>query len=123
MLFDLLISWAILSLAIWLAAAILPGVKLKTAGGVVIVAALLGILNALIGWVFWVVFTIGTFGIALLLAFLTRWVIDAILLSIIDRFSDRIEIEGFKNAFLAALLMSLFSTIAEQGLQVMGIIN
>ncbi len=121
--FDLLISWAILSLAIWLAAAILPGVKLKTAGGVVFVAALLGILNALIGWVFWVVFAIGTFGIALLLAFITRWVIDAILLSIIDRFTDRIEIDGFKNAFLAALLMSLFSTIAEQGLQMMGIIN
>lgn len=110
---NLLLSWLILAVAIWLTAYILPGVRVKSFGGAILVAALLGVLNMLLGWLFFTILTIATLGLALLLAFITRWIIDAILLSIIDKFSDAIEIDGFKWALIAALVMSLLGTVGQ----------
>ncbi|MFP3947616.1 MAG: phage holin family protein [Longimicrobiales bacterium] len=110
---QLLLSWAILSVAVWLTAEILPGVHLRSFGSAVVVAAVFGILNFFLGWLFFVVFAIGTLGIALLLAFITRWIIDAILLKITDAISDALEIDSFGWALGAALLMSMLGTLGE----------
>ncbi|MDX1567813.1 MAG: phage holin family protein, partial [Longimicrobiales bacterium] len=66
-----------------------------------------------LGWIFFVVFAIGTLGIALLLAFLTRWIIDAILLKITDAVSDALKIDSFGWALGAALMMSVLGTLGE----------
>jgi putative membrane protein len=75
---TLLLSWLILSLAVWITAMVLPGVHVKNFGSAILVAALIGILNFFLGWLLFAVFTVATLGIAWLLAFLTRWIINAI---------------------------------------------
>ena len=110
---NILLSWLILAVSVWIAAALLPGVKLKSLGSAFWVAAIFGVLNLLLGWLFFTVFAIATLGIAVLLAFITRWVIDAIVLAITAKVSDALEIESFKSALLAALVMSVLGTLGQ----------
>lgn len=110
---SLVLSWLILSLAVWITALILPGFHVKGFGSAILVAALFGILNFLLGWLFFAVFTIATLGLALLLAFITRWIINAIILKITDALTDRLRIDGFGWALLGALMMSALGTIGE----------
>lgn len=110
---SILLSWLILTVAVWLTAEFLPGIRVKSFGSAAVVAALFGLLNFLLGWLFFTVFTIATLGIAFLLAFITRWIIDAIILKIVDSVSDRIDIDGFRWALFGALVMSLLGTGGE----------
>ncbi len=110
---NILLSWIILSLAVWVTAVILPGFRVKSLGSAFVVAAIFGILNFFLGWLFFVLFAIGTLGIALLLAFLTRWIINAILLKLTDALTDSLTIDSFGWALGGALLMSVLGTIGE----------
>ncbi len=110
---GLLISWIILSLAVWITAEALPGFHVKSLGSAFAVAALFGVLNFLIGWLFFVVLTIATLGLAFLLAFLTRWLINAILLKLVDALTDHLTIDSFGWALGGALMMSAIGTLAE----------
>ena len=92
---ELILSWLILSVAVWLTAAILPGFHVKNFGSAVLVAAVFGVLNFLLGWLLFAVFTVVTLGIAWLLAFITRWIINAILLVLTDKLTDHLHIDGF----------------------------
>lgn len=109
-----LFSWLIQSLAVWLTAAVLPGFELR--GGVVAavrVAALFGILQFFLGGLIYYAIGIGTLGIGLLLAFLTRWLVGAILLKLVDAMSKSLDIVSFGRAFLASMLMSAIGTAGE----------
>lgn len=110
---DLLVSWLILSLAVWLTAAILPGFHVKSFKSAILVSAIFGILNFLLGWLFFAVFTVFTLGIAYLLAFITRWIITAILLKITDKLTDHLTIDSFGWALVGALMMSAIGTLGE----------
>src|SRR4030095_14822243 len=110
---SLLISWLILSLAVWVTAAILPGFHVKDFKSALIVAAIFGVLNFLLGWLLFVVFAVATLGIAWLLAFITRWIINALLLVITDKLTDHLKIDGFGWALGGALVMSLVGTFGE----------
>ena len=110
---SFLLSWLILSLAVWLTATILPGFHVKSLGSAVIVAAIFGVLNFLLGWLLFAALTVVTLGIAWLLAFITRWIIDAILLMLVDNLTDRLSIDSFGWALGGALMMSLIGTLGE----------
>jgi len=110
---SLLLSWLILSLAVWITAVVLPGFHVKSMGSAFIVAAIFGILNVLIGWLFFVIIGIATLGIGFLLAFLTRWIVNAILLKITDAVTDRLTIDGFGWALIGALMISVLGTVGE----------
>jgi putative membrane protein len=110
---SLVLSWLILSLAVWITAVVLPGFHLKSFGSAILVAALFGVLNFLLGWIFFVAFTIATLGIALLLAFITRWIINAIILKIVDSLTDHLTIDSFGWALGGALMMSALGTLGE----------
>lgn len=110
---GLILSWLILSLAVWITAVALPGFHVKSFGSAVLVAAIFGVLNFLLGWLFFAVFTIATLGLAWLLAFLTRWIINAIILKITDAVTDRLTIDSFGWALGGALMMSALGTIGE----------
>ncbi len=110
---NFLLEWLILSLAVWLTSMVLPGFRVKGFVSAIWVAALFGIINFLVGWLFFAVFTVFTLGIAYLLAFITRWIIDAIVLKIVDKMSDSLEIDGFRWALGGALMMSLLGTFGE----------
>ena len=79
-----LLSWLILTVAVWITAAVLPGIHVKSFGDALLVAAVFGVLNFFLGWIFFTVFTVATLGLAWLLAFVTRWIINAIILKITD---------------------------------------
>lgn len=110
---SLLVSWVILTVAVWLTAMLLPGFHVRSAVAAVGVAALIGVLNFLLGWLLFTVFTIATLGLAWLLAFITRWIIDAIILSLADRLTDGLTIDGFRWALAGAFVMSLIGTLGE----------
>jgi putative membrane protein len=109
----LILSWLILSLAVWITAAVLPGFHIKGPKSALLVAAIFGVLNFLLGWLLFAIFTVATLGIAWLLAFITRWIINAILLVIVDKLTDHLKIDGFRWALGGALVMSLVGTLGE----------
>jgi putative membrane protein len=110
---ELLLSWLVLSFAFWLTAVILPGFEVRGVGGAIVVAAIFGALNWLLGFLLFVVIGLGTLGLGFLLAFITRWIVMAILLKLTDAVTDRLTIRSFGVAFLAALLMSAFGALGE----------
>lgn len=110
---GLLLSWLIMSLAVWLTAQVLSGVHVKTFGAAMFTAAILGLLNFVIGWLIFTVLAVATLGIGLLLAFITRWIVNAILLKITDALTDGLEIDNFGWALVGALMISLISSVAE----------
>jgi len=95
---HILLEWLILSVAVWVAAAVTPGVKLKGALSAVLVAGIFGVLNFLVGWLIFGVIGIVTLGVGFLLAFVTRWVVNALLLKVTDLFTDRLTIDGLGTA-------------------------
>jgi putative membrane protein len=114
---SFILSWLVLSIAVWGTAAILPGFRVNGFSGAIKVAAVFGILNWLLGRFIFVVLGIVTLGIGFLLAFITRWIVMAILLKLADSLSSNIKIDGFGTAILGALLMSGIGTLAEYGIQ------
>jgi putative membrane protein len=110
---ELLLSWLILSFAVWVTAAVLPGFHVRSFGSALLVAAIFGILNFLLGWLLFAVFTVATLGIAWLLAFITRWIINAILLVLTDKLTDHLTIDSFGWALGGALMMSIIGTLGE----------
>jgi putative membrane protein len=110
----IVVSWLISSLAFALTAKVLPGFELKGgANGAITAAAVFGIINWLIGWLLFVLLGVVSLGIGFLLAFVTRWIVNAILLKATDALSSSLRIDGFGTALVAALLISLFSTVGE----------
>jgi putative membrane protein len=114
---NLLVSWLVLSLSVWITAMVLPGFHVKSLGKAILVAAIFGILNVLLGWLFFAFFTIATLGLAWLLSFITRWIINAILLMITGRLTSGLRIDGFRWALAGALMISVLGTVMEWLLQ------
>ncbi len=110
---ELLLSWLILSLAVWATDALLPGFHIKSWKSAILVAAIFGILNFLLGWLLFALFTVVTLGIAWLLAFITRWIINAILLVLTDKLTDHLKIDSFAWALGGAAVMSAIGTAGE----------
>jgi putative membrane protein len=110
---SIILSWLVLSFAVWVTDAVLPGFHVKGPKSALLVAAIFGVLNFLLGWLLFALFTIATLGIAWLLAFITRWIINAILLVITDKLTDHLKIDSFGWALGGALVMSLVGTAGE----------
>jgi putative membrane protein len=110
---HLLFAWIVLSVAVWLTAAILPGFKVTGFWGAVKAAAVFGTLNWLLGWFFFVVLSIVTLGIGYLLAFITHWIVMAIILKLADKLSSSIKIDTFGTALLGALIMTVIDSLVQ----------
>jgi putative membrane protein len=109
----LILSWLILSAAVWITSKLLRGFRIKDAQSAFIVAAIFGLLNFLLGWILFALFTVATLGIAWLLAFITRWIINALLLMLTDKLTDHLKIDSFGWALGAAFVMSALGTIGQ----------
>jgi putative membrane protein len=108
---EVILSWAILTLAVWVTAAILPGFHVKDAKGALLVAGIFGLLSFVLGKLLFWLFAIATLGLAWLLGFLTKWLINALLLVITDKLTDRLKIDSFGWALLGALLIALVEAV------------
>ncbi len=111
---SMLVSWLVLSAAVWVTALIVPGFRLREGvGNAILVAALFGVLNATLGFVLFHMIGIGTLFIGYLLAFATRLFVTAVVLKVVDAMTDRLTIDSFPMALAAGLSMSLLGTVAE----------
>jgi putative membrane protein len=104
----LLVRWLVLALAIGIVAALVPDVEI-TGGvlGVVWVAALFGLVNAIIGPVLRLLtlpLTMLTFGLFAL-------VVNGLLLAITAWLTDLLTVGGFLTALWAALLISMLTAV------------
>lgn len=104
----ILIGWAILTMAVMAASALLPGVRVKNWGTAFVAAAILGILNALLRPV--LVFL--TFPITIVTLGLFLFVINALLFQLASALVEGFEVKSFGWALLGSLVVSLVSIVA-----------
>jgi len=105
---TLLIRWAVLAFSMWIATLVVPGITV--AGGLTTylwVALLFGLINSVFGSIIKVLtfpVSIVTFGLFLL-------VVNAAMLSLTARWSEKLEVTGFWSALFASLIISVITTI------------
>ncbi len=99
----MILNILILSVAVFLVAQLLPGIRIKNFLTAVIVAIVYSIINFLAGWLLvilslpLIVLTVGLF----------KLVINAFLLWITDKLIEDFEIEGMLTTLAAAVLITL----------------
>jgi putative membrane protein len=108
---HLLVSWLTLSLGLWIVAAVVPGFRINGVGGALVAGAVFGLLHWFIGWALFVAIGIGTLFIGFIFAFITRWIVTAIVLKVADALSDSLSIKDFKTALIASAVLSLLSAV------------
>jgi len=104
----LLVRWAVLAFSMWIATLVVPGITVD--GGVTTylwVALLFGLINTFFGSIIKVLtfpVSIVTFGLFLL-------VVNAAMLSLTARWSEKLEVTGFWSALFASMIISLITTL------------
>jgi putative membrane protein len=100
-----LIRWAVSTLALWVARALIPGIQIEGAATLWLAALLLGFVNAIVRplvVLFTLPLTVLTLGLFLL-------VINAAMLGLVAALLDRFAIAGFGSALLGAIVVGLVS--------------
>jgi len=105
---KLLVRWCALALSFWVATALIPGIDVM--GGFTTylwVALLFGLLNATLGSLLKlltlpaVILTLGLFLV----------VVNASILMLVSRWSDKLEVNNFWSAIFAAVIISLVTRV------------
>ncbi len=105
---KLLLRWAALALSFWVATALIPGIDVQ--GGFTTylwVALLFGLLNATLGSLLKVltlpavIITLGLFLV----------VVNAAILMLVARWSDKLEVNNFWSAIFAAIVISVVTRL------------
>jgi putative membrane protein len=103
---PLILHWLVLTLALGIAAYILPGIDVSSPGALLVSALVLGFLNAILKPLLVLltlpltIFTLGLFYL----------VLNAIVLALASVLVPGFTVAGFGSAFLGAILVSLLST-------------
>lgn len=111
---SILITWAALTVAMWAAAKLLPSMEIR--GGIAshfLVSAGFGLLLFLTGWIFHLLLGVVSFGLLFVLGFVARVLVGAIVLKLVDTFTNRLRVDGFGTAILAAVIISVIGTVTE----------
>ncbi len=107
MLFGILFIWLVTAVGLWVVTSIVPGVRVHSTGGLLWATLVLGLVNAFIRPVLWILtlpLTVFTFGLfALVINAFTLWLTAAMV--------KDFEIDGFGSALLAALVMALLGIV------------
>jgi len=105
MLIGLLVIWLITATGLWLVTLLVPGVRAQSVGSLLLAALVLGIVNAVIRPLLWVLtlpLTVLTFGLFALL-------INALMVKITAGIVSGFEVDSFGDALLAAVIMALLA--------------
>lgn len=105
---ELLARWVISAIALLLVAYLLPGIEVDGFGTALIVALVLGFVNAFVRPVLVLLtlpITVITLGLFIL-------VINALMFWFVASFIEGFAVSGFGSAFLGALVLSLLSWMA-----------
>jgi putative membrane protein len=115
---HLLLQWLILSLAFWITAKLVPGFHVRSLGDAIVVAAVFGIVNFLLGTLLYYVLGIASLGILFIFSLILHWVVNAVLLKITDGLTHRLEVRSFGTALIAALVMSVLGKVGVYAMDV-----
>jgi putative membrane protein len=102
---GILVSWLVLTLAILLAAYLIPGIRVRSLGNAIVAAAILGFLNLVLKPIAMflslplIIITVGLF----------IFVINALLLWLVAAITPGLEIRDFSSALLGALVVTIVS--------------
>jgi len=105
---KLLVRWAALALSFWVATAVIPGIDVK--GGFTTylwVALLFGLLNATLGSLLKVL----TLPAVILSLGLFLVVVNAAILMLVARWSDKLDVNNFWTAIFAAIIISVITRV------------
>jgi putative membrane protein len=104
----LIIRWAVLAFSMWIATLVVPGITVD--GGITTylwVALLFGLINSVFGSIIKVL----TFPVSIVTFGLFLFVVNAAMLSLTARWSEKLEVTGFWSALLASLIISVITTL------------
>ena len=104
----LLVRWAVLAFSMWIATLVVPGITVD--GGVTTylwVALLFGLINSVFGLIIKVL----TFPVSIVTFGLFLFVVNAAMLSLTARWSEKLEVTGFWSALIASLIISVITTL------------
>jgi putative membrane protein len=101
---ELLINAGVL----FLLAALLPSVNIRSYGTAIGVALVIGILNATIGFLLRLPLNILTLG---LLSFIVRLIVTAVMIKLADKFFSGFEVKGWAPAFILAVCIAIAGTL------------
>lgn len=110
---NLILSLLIDAAIIFGLAYVLPQVDVKSFGTALLVAIVLGLLNATVGWVLTGIGNLLTLG---LLKFAIRLVVTALLLKLVDKLFSGLTIQGFWPALVIALAVAIAGAVLDQAL-------
>ena len=110
MLVRVLVNWLVITAAVWVATAVVPGVEVR--GGLATflwVSLLLGLVNALLGPLLWLV----AMPLNLLTVGLSALVVNGVLLAVTAGLSPHLVVGGFVGTILGALLITTVTALLE----------
>ena len=105
MLIGLLVFWLMTATGLWLVTLLVSGVRARSVGSLLLAALVLGVVNAFIRPLLWILtlpLTVLTFGLFALL-------INALMVKITAGIVSGFEVDSFGDALLAAVIMALLA--------------
>jgi len=105
MLFGLFLIWLITALGLWLVTLLVPGVRARSTSDLLMAALVLGVINASIRPLLWMLtlpLTVLTFGLFTLM-------INALMVKFTAGLVPGFEVDSFGDALLAAVIMALLA--------------
>jgi len=105
----LLLNWVLSALAVWIVSQVVPGIHVNGVAAALIAALAIGFINATVGMLLKVL----TFPLTLLTLGLFWFVINAAMLKLASVLVRGFEVNGFKAAFLGAIVLSIVSSLLQ----------
>ena len=107
MLVHWIVNWLLSALALWLVAQIIPGIQIRSFGTALVATVILGLVDITIGPILRFI----AFPITFLTLGLFEWVLNALLLKLASIFTPGFRIDGFLNALLGSLVLTVLDIV------------
>jgi len=104
---HLIVVWFVSALALWIVSQVIPGIRVRDFGSALIAAAVIAVVDAVLGPVFrffawpFVVVTLGLFS----------FVVNALLLKLASVFTPGFEVHGFFSAVIGSIVLTLLNSV------------
>ena len=108
---HLLLSWLVLAVAFLVTARLVSGIRIARFRDAIVASAVFGVLDLLLSKLLFLLIVVGTLGLGLVLAFVTHWVVTAVLIKLTAKISDRISVDSFGAAMAGAFVLTVVSTV------------
>jgi putative membrane protein len=102
-----IVGWLLSALALWLVAQIIPGIQIRDFGAALLATVVIALVDITIGpilrFIAWPItfLTLGLF----------KWVLKALLLKLASMFTPGFRIDGFLNALVGALVLTVLDIV------------